>query len=141
MYKETVTYKDYNGVERTEDFLFDLSEAELVEMNFEEHGRLQEKFDAIIKAKDVRTIMGVFKELLMKAYGVKSLDGRKFVKNQEVLDDFIQSPAYSILYMKYATDDVAAAAFIKGVLPEVPDIDGKAKTTFLPPPVVPGSDD
>lgn len=125
MYVETVTYTDYNGLERTEDFLFNLTEAELVEMNFEEHGRLEEKFDKIIKAKNVRVIMEVFKDLLLKAYGEKSEDGRRFVKSPEISKAFSETPAYSILYMKYAVDDAAAAAFVKGVLPKVADVELK----------------
>lgn len=118
MIKETVTYKDYNGTERTEDFYFNFTTAELAEMQLEVDGGLEDKIRQILNANDTPKIIKIFKDtIFLKAYGKKSEDGRRMIKNQEVLDEFVQSPAYSILFMKYATSSDALAKFINEVLP------------------------
>ena len=118
MIKETVTYKDYNGTERTEDFYFNFTEAELAEMQLEVDGGLEDKIRQILNANDTPKIIKIFKNtIFLKAYGKKSEDGRRIIKNQEVVDEFVQSPAYSILFMKYATDAQALADFINDVIP------------------------
>lgn len=121
MYKETVTYKDYNDVERTEDFYFNLNKAEVMEMELSTTGGLAEMIMRVVNAKDHPTIVKIFKDILLKAYGVKSADGRKFLKEDEngrpLANDFKQTEAYSILFTKYATDADAAAKFVNGILP------------------------
>lgn len=117
MIKKTVTYNDYNGVERTEDFYFNLTKAELMEMELGLSGGLSEAVSKVIKAKDTPSLIKVFKDLVMKAYGVKSPDGRRFIKNDEVREDFAQTEAYSIIFIELATEDKAASDFIKGIMP------------------------
>lgn len=117
MLKKTITYTDFNGVDRTEDFYFNLTEAELTEMELSINGGLSDYIQKIISAQDAPSIINVFKDLLLKAYGEKSLDGRRFVKNQEIRDAFEQTPAYSQLFMELATDDKKAAEFINGIVP------------------------
>lgn len=117
MFKKTVTYTDYNGVERTEDFYFNLTKAELLEMELGTDGGFSSKLERILNSKDVKEIIGVYKELLEKSYGVKSADGSRFVKSDELVRDFVASPAYSDLFMLFATDEDAAAEFIKEVVP------------------------
>ena len=117
MLKKTITYIDYNGVERTEDFYFNLSEAELFEMNYTAPGGLETRLRNIIQAKDVPSIIAIFKEIILKAYGIKSEDGKRFIKSPEVTAEFQQTEAFSQLYVELATDDVKAAAFIKGIMP------------------------
>ena len=118
MIKETVTYKDYNGTERTEDFYFNFTEAELAEMQLEVDGGLEEKIRQILNANDTPKIVKIFKDtIFLKSYGKKSEDGRRMIKNQDVVDEFVQSPAYSILFMKYATKAEALAKFINEVIP------------------------
>ena len=118
MIKETVTYKDYNGTERTEDFYFNFTEAELAEMQLEVDGGLEDKIRQILNANDTPKIIKIFKNtIFLKAYGKKSEDGRRMIKNQEVVDEFVQSPAYSILFMKYASNAQALADFINDVIP------------------------
>lgn len=119
MIKETIKYIDYDGNEREEDFYFNLSKAELVEMQLSEAGGLEKKIQGIIAAKDSGKIIETFKDLIIKAYGVKSPDGRKFIKNDEIREDFIQTEAYSELFMKLATDEKAAADFINGIVPKI----------------------
>ena len=117
MLKKTITYTDFNGVERKENFYFNLTKAEVIEMEMSVNGGMAEQIQKIIDAQDVATIIKVFKEIILKAYGVKSDDGRRFIKSKEVTDDFAQTEAYSILFTELATDAEAAAAFINGIMP------------------------
>lgn len=117
MYKKTVTYEDYNGVERTEDFYFNFTKAELMEMEMSTAGGLTAIADSIVKAKDGPAIIALFKDLLLKAYGVKDPEGRRFIKSKELSEEFSQSPAYSIIFMELAMDDVAGAEFVNGIIP------------------------
>lgn len=117
MQKETITYVDYNGNTRTEDFMFNLTEQELVDMQLTTAGGYAETVKAIIDAKDQPALIAIFKELLLKSYGKKTPDGRRFDKSKEIVDDFVHCPAYSILYMRLVTDDQYAAKFIAGLIP------------------------
>lgn len=129
MLKKTITYTDYNGVERKEDFYFNLTQAEVVEMEAGTTGGLAEMIQRIVDAKDLPSIIRVFKDLLLRAYGVKSADGRQFIKidkdGHRLADDFAQTEAYSIMYMELAFDDIKAAEFVKGVMPAKIDIPAK----------------
>lgn len=117
MLKETMTYVDYNGVERTEDFYFNLTKAEIMEMEMTTVGGMAEMITKIVNAKDAPAIIKIFKELILKAYGIKSADGRRFIKSEEISTEFAQTEAYSQLYMKLATDADAAAKFVNGIVP------------------------
>ena len=117
MLKKTFTYTDFNGVERTEDHYFNLSKAELMEMELSTTGGLAEMINKIVAAQDAPAIVKIFKELVLKAYGQKSADGRRFIKSQELSDEFSQTEAYSQLFMELATDADAAAKFVNGIVP------------------------
>lgn len=117
MLKLTRTYTDYNGTERTEDLLFNLTKAEIMEMELSTEGGFAELIDRIVKAQDTPAIIKVFKELILKSYGVKSADGKRFIKSEELSIEFSQTPAYSDLFMELATDAKAAADFINGISP------------------------
>lgn len=117
MLKKTFTYIDYNGVERTEDHYFNLSKAELMEMELSTTGGLAEMINKIVAAQDAPAIIKMFKELVLKAYGQKSADGRRFIKSKELSDEFSQTEAYSQLFMELATNADAAAAFVNGIVP------------------------
>jgi len=117
MLKETITFVDYNDVERTEDFYFNLSKAELMEMELSTTGGLAEMINKIVAAKDAPAIIKVFKDLVLKSYGQKSADGRRFIKSKELAEEFAQTEAYSQLFMKLATDADAASRFINGIVP------------------------
>ena len=121
MIKKTVTYTDYNEVERTENFYFNLSKAEVMEMEMSTEGGMAESIQKIVDAKDAPAIIRVFKDLVLKAYGVKSDDGRRFMKTQpdgtRYADDFKETEAYSQIFMELATDADAAAKFINGIVP------------------------
>ena len=118
MLKKTITYTDYNGMERTEDFYFNLTEAELTEMQLSTEGGFAEMVQRIVDAKDTPSIIKIFKDLVLKAYGEKSIDGKRFIKSDEIRDGFAQTEAYSVLFMELATNDEEAAAFINGVVPK-----------------------
>ena len=117
MLKKTIAYTDYNGVERKEDFYFNLSKAEVMEMELSTTGGLAEMIKRIVAAQDQPAIIKVFKDLILKAYGEKSPDGKRFIKSPELSDAFAQTEAYSILFMELATNDEAAAKFINGIVP------------------------
>lgn len=117
MLKKTITYTDYNGVERTEDHYFNLTKAEIMEMEMSTTGGLTEMIQRIVAAKDAPAIIKVFKDLILKAYGVKSPDGKRFIKSEELRTAFEQTEAYSQLFMELASDADAAAAFVNGIVP------------------------
>lgn len=117
MLKKTITYTDYNGVERTEDFHFNLTKAEIMEMEMGTSGGLAEMIQRIVKAQDAPAIIKVFKDLVLKAYGEKSADGKRFMKSDEIREGFAQTEAYSQLFMELATDADAAAKFVNGIVP------------------------
>ena len=117
MLKKIITYTDYNGVERTEPFYFNLSKAELMEMELGVTGGMTEMLNKIIAAKDAPSLMKTFKEMIMKAYGVKSDDGKRIIKSEELSIAFTQTEAYSVLFMELITDDKAAADFVNGIIP------------------------
>ena len=118
MLKKEITYVDQNDTERTESFYFNLSKAELAEMQLSANGGLETYINNIIEAKDGASMVQIFKDLILKAYGEKSPDGKRFVKSQEVSDGFAQTEAYSQLFMELITDDKAAAEFINGIMPK-----------------------
>lgn len=118
MLKKTIKYTDFNGVEREEDFLFNLTEEELMSMNLSTKGGLKGYIEQIVNTQDTPAIAELFKKIINAAYGVKSPDGRKFMKSEDILNDFIYTQAYSNLYMSLIQDANAAADFIKHVIPE-----------------------
>ena len=117
MLKKTITYIDYNEVERTEDFYFNLTKAEIMEMELSTTGGLSEMITRIVNAKDAPAIIKIFKDLILKAYGEKSADGKRFVKSQEISEAFAQTEAYSILFMELSTNADAAAKFVNAIVP------------------------
>lgn len=120
MIKWPITYTDYNGEERTEDFYFNLNKAEVMEMNLSANGAYGEYLQRIVDQRDGKSIAEEFKRLIVKSYGEKSDDGKRFVKNEALSEAFTQTEAYSELYIQLATDPDAATKFIEGVLPKAP---------------------
>lgn len=117
MIKKTITYFDYNDVERTEDFYFNLTEAEVLEMEMSISGGLTEMIKRIVATQDQPAIIKIFKDLILKAYGEKSPDGKRFIKSEEIATAFSQTEAYSQLFMKLATDADEASKFVNGIVP------------------------
>lgn len=121
MLKKLITYKDFNGVERTEPFYFNLTEAEIAEMGvgLVGGGSLEDYIERLSAERDPRKIVQMFKELICRAYGKKSDDGRRFMKSEEILKEFTETPAYSALFMELANDSQAASDFFDGIIPEL----------------------
>lgn len=117
MLKKRITYTDYNGEERTEDFYFNLSKAEIMEMEMGVTGGLTELIKKVMATKDVPSVMKIFKDLILRAYGEKSADGKRFMKSEELSREFSQTEAYSILFMELATNADEAAKFVNGIIP------------------------
>jgi len=117
MLKRTMTYVDFDGNERTETFYFNLTQAEVAEMELSTKGGLSSKINKIIEAQDNETIIEMFKDIIGQSYGEKSADGKYFVKTKEIRDAFMQTQAYSNLFMELATNPDAATAFINGIVP------------------------
>lgn len=118
MLKKNIKYVDYDGNERTEDFYFNLNKAEVIELQLGTVGGLTKTLEKIVQEKDTSRIIEYFKTIILKAYGEKSADGRRFIKSQELRDAFEQTEAYSELFMELARDAKMAAEFINGVLPD-----------------------
>ena len=117
MIKKTMTYTDYNGMERTEDFYFHLNKAEIMRMEMSTAGGLAERIQRIVAAQDLPAIIAVFEDLIQKSYGVKTPDGKGFTKKKEDLEAFIATEAYSDLFMELATNTEAASEFVNGIIP------------------------
>lgn len=122
MLKKTITFHDLDGNEVTQDFWFHLSKAELLEMEISTTGGLKDAMQRLIDKRDGENIIKTYKELILASYGERSLDGLRFMKEDEngrpLYKDFMQTEAYSELFASLVTDDVAAADFFNGVLPE-----------------------
>lgn len=116
MLKKTFKYIDYNGKERVEDKYFNLSDAELMEMELSTAGGLAEMIRGIVEAQDTPAIVKIFKELILKSYGEKSPDGKRFVKSEELSIAFSQTEAYSMLFMELASNADAASKFVNGIV-------------------------
>ena len=117
MLKKTITYIDYNGTERKEDFYFNLSKAEIMEMEMGTTGGMVEMINKSVAAQDAPAIIDMFKKMILKAYGEKSADGKRFIKSKELSEAFSQTEAYSQLFMELATDADAASKFVNGIVP------------------------
>jgi hypothetical protein len=117
MLKKTITFTDFNGNERTEDFYFNLTTAELVEMEMSTSGGFAEMVHEIVATQRVPEIIKVFKDMIAKAYGVKSPDGRQFIKTKENWDSFASTEAYSVLFTELAFNTDAASNFVNGLIP------------------------
>jgi len=141
MLKRTIKYEDFDGNPVEEEFYFNLSKSELIELEVQYQKGLSETLQDIIKANDTKSLVAEFKKLVLLSYGQKSLDGKRFIKSDELRDEFSQSLAYDSLFMELATDDKAAADFIQGIVPrDLSDAIAKARTEEtpgLPPPIPP----
>ncbi len=135
MLKKTITYTDYDGLERTEEFRFNLTKAELMDMELTTVGTFSKLMQKIIDEKDMVRLAKYFKELILKSYGVKSDDGKRFIKSPELSEAFSQTEAYSELYMELLGNSEYAVKFIQQVMPK--DLDQNevvpaANVTVLP---------
>lgn len=135
MLKREITYEDFDGNKVTDTFYFNLTRTEMIEWNVEHEGGLEGAIRRIIDTKDNKALIKEFKEIILLSYGVRSDDGKRFIKNNEIREAFTQMPAFDALFMELATNDGAAAAFIMGVVPKefaeqvsMPTLDGLMET-------------
>jgi hypothetical protein len=117
MLKRTIHFEDFDGNPTSEDFYFNLSKSELIVLEASYEKGLAETIKAIVAANDVKTLIAEFQKLILLSYGEKSADGKRFIKNEQLRDEFTQTPAYDALFMELATDDQAAAVFVNGLMP------------------------
>lgn len=120
MFKKTITYNDFNGIERTEDFYFHLTKAELIKLEFSESGGLTHIIEEITKEEDTEALLNIFDKIIRMSYGKRSLDGKHFEKKPEYADSFLASEAYSELFMEFMQDADKASEFINGIVSSVP---------------------
>ncbi len=136
MLKKTITYTDYNGNPRTEDFYFNLSKAELADMEISAIGTggLEKTFQRMVENRDGKQIMETVRNLILSSYGEKSVDGRQFVKSEELSRAFSQTEAYSELFMELVLNADKAAAFVRGIIPTIaaPEKTPPAETPVVP---------
>lgn len=118
MLKKTITYTDYDGNQRTEDFYFNLTKAELTNMFNSVSGGLEKYLTRIVAAQDGPALMNAIRDIVKASYGEKSLDGRRFMKSEEIFKNFEETEAYSVFFMELMGDDEAALNFIISVLPQ-----------------------
>jgi len=128
MLKKVIKYTDFDGNLREESFYFNLTKSELTEMELSAEGGLTKMIEKIVETQDGKRILAIFKELIIKAYGEKSPDGRRFIKSKELSDAFIQTNAYDELFMEIATDADKASDFIKAVIPADFDVPNNTVT-------------
>lgn len=128
MLKKTITYTDYEGQERKEDFFFNLSKQELIMMQATAEGGLDKKINKIVNSQNTAELITLFQDLILKSYGEKSDDGKRFIKNKELTEAFQQSEAYSELFMELVSDPDKASEFIMGIVPK--DIQSQMPTTI-----------
>ena len=118
MLKKTIKYTDYDGNEREEDFYFNLSKAEVTEMELSKEGGMSEYIKKISATQNGPELIKLFKDIIIKSYGEKSLDGKRFIKNKELTEAFTQTEAYSELFVELASNADEAVKFINGIMPK-----------------------
>jgi hypothetical protein len=122
MLVKKINYTDYKGVKREEELYFNLSKAEVAEMELSHAGGLSEKIKRIVATQDGAEIISLFKDLIVRAYGVVSDDGKRFIKNDKLREEFLQTEAYSELFMELASDADAASKFVNGIIPQIDSV-------------------
>ena len=118
MLKKTIKFVDYDGNQRNEEFYFNLNKAEILQMELSEVGGLEQMINKVVAEQDTKKLIEIFKDLILKSYGVKSPDGKRFVKSEELSNEFSQTEAFVDLFMELAMDAKAASEFVNGVIPQ-----------------------
>jgi len=128
MLAKNIKYTDYDGNEREETFYFNISKAELMEMELVQDGGMVKFLENIVKTLNNKEIVDTFKTIIKVSYGVKSPDGKRLIKTPEVWEEFSQTEAYSNLFVELATEDQAASEFINGIIPKNAGESSKTKS-------------
>lgn len=117
MIKKLITYTDFNGAQQTDELYFNLSKAELTELQVSVNDGLDKQLKEIVTNGNAAEIIKMLKTIIAKSYGIRSEDGKRFIKREELSRDFLDSAAYDELFIQLASDPNAAMEFIKGILP------------------------
>ena len=117
MLRKEVKYKDFDGNDRKDVLWFHLNEVEITEMDLETSGGLVKYMESIIDTNDVNQLIAIFKDLLIRSYGERSMDGKHFYKDDKIRNEFVSSAAYPVLYMEMVSDADKAVEFINGIVP------------------------
>ena len=117
MIKKNITYVDFNGEERTDPFYFNLSKAELMDIELDYNGNMSTAMNTMLERRDMKGVLGLLSKLIRKAYGEKSEDGKRFLKNKELEDGFATTDAFSNLLIELVNDEKKLEAFVTGVIP------------------------
>lgn len=118
MIKKTITFTDFNGNERVDDFYFNLTIDELVDLELSPTESVKNHLNRIINSDDSIEIYKVFKKIVLAAYGKKSDDGLRFIKNEELKEEFSQTNAFSELLFEFIKNSESAAEFINALIPK-----------------------
>jgi hypothetical protein len=118
MLKREIKYEDFDGNEVSDTYYFNMTRTEWLEFNAEYEGGLEAVFKRVVDTKDMKQMITILKNFILTSYGIKSEDGKRFIKNDKVREEFTQTPAYDVLFMDFATNDNAALDFIKGIIPK-----------------------
>jgi hypothetical protein len=138
MLKREITYEDFNGEKATDTFYFNLTKTEIIELEVSYEGGLEAALKRIVATNDSKNLIAEFRRIVLLAYGVKSDDGKRFIKSNELREEFSQTAAYDALFMELATNDEAAATFIKGIIPkDMTQEVAKSEVSVLPLPPQP----
>lgn len=137
MLKKSITYQDFNGDQVTETFYFNLTKTELIDMELKYNDGMTKTLERIISTQDPKVMIPEFQKLILASYGVKSEDGKRFIKSEVLREEFSQMAAYDALFMELATDDKAAAAFVNGIVPKDLVSRDQDKPVVTPPPLPP----
>lgn len=118
MLKRDITFEDFNGETVSETHYFNLTKSEILSLEASYSGGLEAAIQRIIDAKDSMALIAEFQKIILLAYGIKSDDGKRFIKNDTLREEFKQTAAYDVLFMELATNDKLAADFMIGIMPK-----------------------
>ena len=127
MYKKTITYTDFNGTERTEDFYFHMTQAEILKMEYSQEGGMTNVIQNIIETEETTKLLPLFETVVRMSYGKRSIDGRHFEKKPEYTDQILASEAYSNMFVEFMMNADEAAKFINNVCKKI-DVDENRKS-------------
>jgi hypothetical protein len=115
MLKKTVKYTDFDNVERTDTLYFNLTQAELLEIEIHTPGGMEKTIKNAVSDEKSDKIFDIMKELIMKSYGEKNSDG-KFIKTAAISEAFSHTECYSTLLFDVLETSEKAANFFNAII-------------------------
>jgi hypothetical protein len=132
--KREITYEDFNGEKNTDTFYFNITKFEILDLEASYEGGLEATIGKYVKDQNIKGLLDAFRKVILFAYGERSEDGKRFIKNDKIREEFSQTAAYDELLTELATDPDKADVFIKGIIPkDVASEINKAQSVPLPP--------